>query len=155
MAKLTDAQQAELNRRGSLVELDLSGSQRFMAYHDPRTGQEFSRLPADEYSLTNYMMRGLRPGRAPDELKRLWEADRPAREAAAQRQNEALRRSPHGQAVERELPTPGEDEIQERVTRAVREALAAAGVIPASQVTAAAPPVQEQVQQGPTQLRLL
>ena len=37
-------------------------AQPFSAYHDPRTGKVFRRLPADPYSVARYNRRGLRLG---------------------------------------------------------------------------------------------
>lgn len=43
-------------------------------YHDPKTGQEFYRLPIDPWSLERYMkVHGWNPGPAPEELKAKWE----------------------------------------------------------------------------------
>lgn len=41
-------------------------------YHNPETGQEFPGLPLDAWSLMRYISRGLRPGRAPVELRAMW-----------------------------------------------------------------------------------
>jgi len=46
-------------------------------YHNPRTGQEFRRLPADAWGISHYLGRGLRVGPAPEDLRQAWE-QRPA-----------------------------------------------------------------------------
>ena len=49
--------------QGYAVRLSPSeDAQPFSAYHDPRTGKVFARLPADAWSLNHYRRRGLKLG---------------------------------------------------------------------------------------------
>lgn len=59
-----------LKRRRTLEPLGGSSGPRTFCYHDPETGEEFPGLPVDAYSFMHYTMeRGLRPGRAPADLR--------------------------------------------------------------------------------------
>ena len=51
--------------RDGYVNLPNLETQPFSVYHNPETGKEFPRLPADSYSASNYLRRGLRLGAAP------------------------------------------------------------------------------------------
>ena len=93
--ELTAAQKRALQRSNSLI-LENEGveKQAFTCYHDPRTGQEFPRLPMDSYSLANYINRGLMPGRAPAELREGWIAGQAERAAECDARRRKAERDP-------------------------------------------------------------
>lgn len=121
-----------LRKKGKkIVELDVSDSQPFMTYHDPKTGQEFPRLPADQYHIILYVAeKGWRLGPAPEHLRAKWKAGRAERDREAQARLKAVKKTPEYKELKESVESVPRSEVEDIVKKAVQEALRLAGVIP-------------------------
>lgn len=124
---VTAEEKRELKRKGSLVRIDYD-TQEFEAWHNPKTGQEFPRLPSDSYSIRNYMRKGLIVGPASEELREKWEADRPERETLSVKRIEEAKKSPLHRDLEGSKEQYKEDDIQKRVEQGVLKTLETLGI---------------------------
>ena len=155
------------DKAAGLAELAGGESQPFVTWHNPETGQEFPRLPADAVNAMTYMTRGLRMGKAPPEARARWEASAADRAGAAERRVADRFRGPNGARLreieERTRNGAGQAAVTpEMVEAAVKKVLMDAGLLP--QTTAATPQAEEIEQddetdtgayEAPTQLRLV
>ena len=118
-------------RAAGLKELPGGDQQPFMPWHDPETGKDLPRLPSDTPNAMNYMLRGLRMGEAPPELKAKWKAGEADRKAAADKRDAELRAGEHGKAI-RDAENSGKEPAvsPKMVEDAVRKVLREAGIIP-------------------------
>lgn len=72
--KASDVRKAEAAGGAHSELLPGASGPQTATYHNPRTGQEFSGLPTDPWSLERYMkVHRLLPGRAPAALRAEWE----------------------------------------------------------------------------------
>ncbi len=102
---------------------EIGGSvQPFMTWHDPETGQEFPRLPADAPNACNYMIRGFRMGKAPDDLREKWEAGANDRRAEQAKVLAVANRSAEHKRLESQVgvdqpPPPTTEEVAAEVIK--------------------------------------
>lgn len=163
---LSTAQKRELKSRNSLVlENEDLERQNFIYWHNPKTGQEFSRLPVDPYGLANNFNKGLRPGRASEELREKWAAGEGKRQARFDARLKKAKKDPDFARDMKQAESVPATEVAEIAKQAAQEAVAEVlrqlGV-PASAVPAAAieqPSIEagEAPEEAPesTQLKLL
>jgi hypothetical protein len=132
------------DKAAGLAELAGGEPQPFVTWHNPETGQEFPRLPADAVNAMTYLTRGLRMGKAPPEARARWEAGAADRAAAAERRVADRFRGPNGAKLreleERTRNGAGRAAVTpEMVEAAVKKVLMDAGLLP----QAAAPQAEE------------
>ena len=134
-------QEQRLKTKGrKTVEIDTSDAQQFMTYHNPETGQEFPRLPADSVSVLTYTrakyhtvtkkkLRGpLLPGPASEALREKWEAGREQRDQEAQLRLSAVKKTKEFKEVKEQSESVPRSELKDIVQEAVQAALKVAGV---------------------------
>ncbi len=138
---------------------EIGGSvQPFMTWHDPETGQEFPRLPADAPNACNYMIRGFRMGPAPDDLREKWEAGAEDRRAEQSKALSRVNRSAEHKRLESQMgvdqPSPA---TTEETAAAVIKQLIDLGVVKIPET--AETKTDEETEAGPeggnAQLKLL
>lgn len=161
---LSNAQKQELKRANSLVlENEDLEKQNFIYWHNPKTGQEFPRLPTDPYGLANNFMKGLMPGRAPEELREKWTAGEAKRQAAFDARLKKAKRDPDFiKEIEQAESVPAAEvaEIAKQAAQAaVAEVLRQLGVnasaLPAAVTEQPSSETAEAPETEPTQLKLL
>ena len=130
--KLTRAERA-----AGLKELPGGDQQPFMPWHDPETGKDLPGLPSDTPNAMNYMIRGLRMGEAPPELKAKWKAGEAERKVVSDKREAEIMAGEHGKAVRKlakagdQAPAASVSEVAAEVIRQLQEL----GLIPATAAT--------------------
>ena len=131
---VTEKEKAELKRKGSLVRVDYE-TQEFDVWHDPKTGQEFPRLPSDSFSIRKYMRKGFVIGSASEELRKKWEANRMKRTKLNLKRVENAKKSPLHRDLLDSKEQYKEDDIQKRVEQGVLKTLETLGIKPVVEET--------------------
>ena len=162
--ELTTAQKRVLQRSNSLVlKNEDVEKQAFTCYYNPRTGQEFPRLPMDSYSLANYINRGLMPGRAPAELREQWLAGQARRTAEFDVRRSEAERDPGFAKIKEQTETVPAADVAGIAKRAAQAAVAEvlsrlgidAGALPAAMTGQPSSETIEAPETEPVQLKLL
>ncbi len=123
------------DRARGLREPGGNDEQPFMAWHDPKTGKTFPRLPSDGPNAKNYIIRGFHMGKAPPRLRKKWKASEAKRKAAADKMEARLRTGPHGAAIkaaEQKAQGGGQAASVSEVAAEVIRQLQELGIVPAT-----------------------
>lgn len=132
--------------------VDTGESQSFGPWYNPRTGQQFERLPTDPLGIQTGMRKKWIPGRAPIELQAKWEASQAERDTAYEK---SLKEQRKKNDVDIDKADKTIAASTDEVAAAVIDKLIALGVIEVPGTpTEEKIDIEDEVSQEPVQMKL-